>query len=92
MYPIILENFQVVKAEFGNFQIILIDRVVLVAKSLNTTVSYLIGETDIKNPASETEAGVDHTIQEWKDLLSTFSKEGLKSIIDMATAELIRRD
>ena len=69
-----------------------IDRVVLVAKSLNTTVSYLIGETDIKNPASETEAGVDHTIQEWKDLLSTFSKEGLKSIIDMATAELIRRD
>lgn len=27
-----------------------IDRVVLVAKALSTTVSYLIGETDEKNP------------------------------------------
>lgn len=34
-----------------------IDRVVLVAKALNTTVSYLIGETDIKNPAPIPEGG-----------------------------------
>ena len=64
-----------------------IDRVVLVAKALNTTVSYLIGETDIKNPASETETGNFPTIQDWKDLLATFDKEELKAIIDMATAD-----
>lgn len=34
-----------------------IDRVLLVAKALNTTVSYLIGETDIKNPAPIPEGG-----------------------------------
>ena len=34
-----------------------IDRVVLVAKALNTTVGYLIGETDIKKPAPIPEGG-----------------------------------
>lgn len=33
-----------------------IDRVVLVAKALNTTVSYLIGETDEKSPPPFLEA------------------------------------
>lgn len=50
------------------------------------------GETDIKNPASETETGKVPTIQDWKDLLATFNKEELKAIIDMATSELIGRD
>ena len=69
-----------------------VSRAWAVAKALNTTVSYLIGETDIKNPASETETGKVPTIQDWKDLLATFDKEELKAIIDMATSELIGRD
>ena len=69
-----------------------VSRAWAVAKALNTTVSYLIGETDTKNPASETETGSVPTIQDWKDLLATFDKEELKAIIDMATSELIGRD
>ena len=69
-----------------------IPKLVIVAKALNTTVGYLIGETDIKNPAFETETGKVPTIQDWKDFLSTFSKEELKAVIDMATTELLRRD
>lgn len=34
-----------------------IPKLVIVAKALNTTVSYLIGETDIKNPAPISEGG-----------------------------------
>ena len=69
-----------------------IPKLVIVAKALNTTVSYLIGETEIKNPVSETETGKVPTIQNWKDFLATFNKEELKAIIDMATSELIGRD
>lgn len=69
-----------------------VSRAWAVAKALNTTVGYLIGETDIKNPAFETETGKVPTIQDWKDFLSTFSKEELKAVIDMATTELLRRD
>lgn len=69
-----------------------VSRAWAVAKALNTTISYLIGEIDIKNPASETETGNVPTIQDWKDLLATFDKQELKAIIDMATSELIGRD
>ena len=69
-----------------------VSRALAVAKALNTTVGYLIGETDTKKPASETETGSVPTIQDWKDFLSTFSKEELKAVIDMATTELLRRD
>ena len=58
----------------------------------HVSVEWLKGETDIKNPASETETGKVPTIQDWKDLLATFNKEELKAIIDMATSELIERD
>jgi len=69
-----------------------VSRALAVAKALNTTVSYLIGETDIKNPASETETGKVPTIQDWKEFLATFSKDELKAVIDMATSELIGRE
>lgn len=62
-----------------------------VAKALHTTVGYLIGETDIKNPVSVSETGKAPAIHDWKDLLATFDKEELKAIIDMATSELIER-
>lgn len=63
-----------------------------IAAKYNVSVEWLKGETDIKNPASETETGKVPTIQDWKDFLSTFSKEELKAVIDMATTELLRRD
>lgn len=63
-----------------------------IAAKYNVSVEWLKGETDIKNPASETETGKVPTIQDWKDFLPTFSKEELKAVIDMATTELLRRD
>lgn len=68
-----------------------IPKLVIVAKALNTTVSYLIGETSEKNPASEPETGKVPTIQDWKELLAKFNKEELKQIIDMAASELVHR-
>lgn len=64
-----------------------------IADHFKVTVGFLLdGETDTKNPASETETGNVPTIQDWKDLLATFDKQELKAIIDMATSELIGRD
>lgn len=69
-----------------------IPKLLIVAKALNTTVSYLIGETDIKKPVSEMETGAVPTIQDWENFLSTLNKAELKAIIEMATSELIGRE
>ena len=69
-----------------------IEKLSVVAEFLGVPISELTGETDTKNPVSETETGKVPTIQDWKDFLSTFSKEELKAVIDMATTELLRRD
>ena len=69
-----------------------VSRAWAVAKALNTTVGYLIGETDEKTPVSESETGEAPTIQDWKELLSSFTKEELKAVIDMAMVEFLGRD
>ena len=64
-----------------------------IADHFHVSVGYLVdGETDIKNPASEMETGKVPTVQDWKDLLASCTKQELKTIIDMATSELIGRE
>lgn len=58
----------------------------------HVSVEWLQGKTDEKSPPPKKGAGQVPTIQDWKDLLATFSKDELKAVIDMATTELLRRD
>ena len=63
-----------------------IPKLMIVAKALNTTVSYLTGETDIKNPDPQMGAGMDDLT---KDILSEL--EGLSDAELLLVKERIKK-